>query len=124
MDEALKQLELEKSRGRIRYYGYCNFGVENMTDFELSGGKPVTNQVRPNHALLPCSQSSFCFGWQLPYNLLWRPIELEILPKARELGLGVLAYSPLQQGLLTGKFHSAADIPEGRRRTRLFNSER
>ncbi|GAU90130.1 hypothetical protein RvY_02594 [Ramazzottius varieornatus] len=103
MEETVQQLKLEQSRGRILHYGYCNFGVENMKAFQLAGGKPVTTQM--------------------PYNLLWRAIEHSTLPLIRENNLSVLAYSALQQGLLTGKFHNAQEVPEGRRRTRLFNSQ-
>ena len=42
----------------------------------------------------------------------------------RENDIGILPYSPLQQGLLSGKFRKLEDVPEGRRRTRLFNSQR
>jgi aryl-alcohol dehydrogenase-like predicted oxidoreductase len=61
---------------------------------------------------------------QLPYSLLWRAIEYEIQPKCVDEGLGILAYSPLAQGLLTGKFSSLEDVPEGRARTRLFSTDR
>ena len=57
---------------------------------------------------------------QLPYNLLYRGIESGILPASAAKGMGVLCYSPLQQGLLTGRFTKSEDVPEGRRRTRLF----
>jgi aryl-alcohol dehydrogenase-like predicted oxidoreductase len=62
--------------------------------------------------------------FQLPYNLLWRSIEYDIVPKCKAHNIGVLAYSPLQQGMLTGKYMSLEDVPEGRRRTRLFNCKR
>ena len=42
----------------------------------------------------------------------------------RENDIGILPYSSLQQGLLSGKFRKLEDVPEGRRRTRLFNSQR
>jgi myo-inositol catabolism protein IolS len=38
--------------------------------------------------------------------------------------MGILCYSPLAQGLLTGKFASAAEVPDGRARTRLFSGTR
>lgn len=59
---------------------------------------------------------------QLPYNLLWRNIERAIVPACVKAKMGVLCYSPLQQGLLTGKVLSAAQLIPGRRRTRLFAS--
>jgi diketogulonate reductase-like aldo/keto reductase len=45
MEETVRQLELEKARGRIGHYGYCNFGLLNMQAFHAAGGKPVTTQV-------------------------------------------------------------------------------
>jgi aryl-alcohol dehydrogenase-like predicted oxidoreductase len=41
-----------------------------------------------------------------------------------EAGIGILCYSTLTQGLLTGKFSSADEVPGGRARTRLFSSDR
>ncbi len=38
--------------------------------------------------------------------------------------MGILCYSPIAQGLLTGKFATADDVPEGRARTRLFSKDR
>lgn len=60
-------------------------------------------------------------GWRAPssnqpeYNALQRAIEKEVLPATRELGLGNVVWSPLAQGILTGKYRSLADVPEGSR---------
>ena len=60
-------------------------------------------------------------GWRRPssnqpeYNALQRAIEREVLPTTRELGLGNVVWSPLAQGILTGKYRSLADVPEGSR---------
>ena len=61
---------------------------------------------------------------QLSYNMLWRSVEYDIIPLCMEKNIGVLAYSALGQGLLTGKYKSVDDVPEGRRRARLFNAKR
>ena len=61
---------------------------------------------------------------QLAYNLLFRAIEFEIAPLCRENQIGITPYSSLAQGLLTGKFASADDVPEGRARTRHFSCDR
>ena len=59
---------------------------------------------------------------QLPYNLLWRAIEHGILPACESRGMAVLAYSPLQQGLLSGKYTSPTQLEPGRcGRTPPFN---
>ncbi|XP_072029080.1 uncharacterized oxidoreductase YccK-like isoform X1 [Amphiura filiformis] len=101
--ETITELKRQQSLGRIRQYGFCNFGEQDIKDFYDAGGVSCSNQ--------------------LPYNLLWRPIEFKILPACQERNISVLAYSPLQQGLLSGRFHQAADVPEGRRRTRHFSKD-
>ena len=60
----------------------------------------------------------------MAYSLLWRAIEHEILPICREHEVGIIPYSPICQGLLTGKFASPDDVPEGRARSRLFSKDR
>ncbi|XP_067939018.1 aldo-keto reductase IolS-like [Watersipora subatra] len=100
--EVVNELERQKSLGRIRYYGVSNFGRRNLEAFLAAGGKPISNQI--------------C------YNLLSRGCEFEILPYCVEKNISILPYSPLQQGLLSGKYLQTADVPEGRRRTRHFHS--
>jgi aryl-alcohol dehydrogenase-like predicted oxidoreductase len=84
------------------FYSVCNFGPVDSKKFAECGALPTSNQ--------------------LPYNLLWRCIEFDVMPVAQQDNWGILAYSPLQQGLLTGKFTTAEEVPEGRRRTRHFKS--
>jgi len=100
--EIIDELKRLQAKGLIKSYGVCNYGKENMEELVDAGAKFSTNQ--------------------LSYSLLWRPIEDEILPMCEKLDVGVLAYSPLQQGLLSGNYLKLEDVPEGRRRTRLFNS--
>jgi aryl-alcohol dehydrogenase-like predicted oxidoreductase len=57
---------------------------------------------------------------QSEYSLWTRDVESEILPATRELGVGFVAYSPLGRGFLTGRFRSAADLPEGDTRASRF----
>ena len=57
---------------------------------------------------------------QVPYNPLWRAIEHTLLPRCRADDIAVLCYSSLQQGLLSGRFSSASEVPIGKRRTRLY----
>ncbi|GFR91188.1 aldo/keto reductase [Elysia marginata] len=102
-NETIAELERQKSLGRIRYYGLSNYGPKNMKEFMEAGGKPVVNQIG--------------------YNLLWRSSEHAMIPDCRKYGINLLAYSPLQQGLLTGKFSQLSDVPEGRRRGKLFSKD-
>ena len=52
---------------------------------------------------------------QPEYNALQRRIEKDVLPTTGELGLGSVVWSPLAQGVLTGKYESASDVPGGSR---------
>lgn len=101
--DSVGMLQALQQEGLIRAIGVSNFGVGDFSDL-LEIMTPVTNQ--------------------LPYNLLFRMIENGIIPLAEQHNVGVLPYSPLMQGLLTGKFKSANDVPEGRARTRHFAGSR
>src|SRR5712675_2368889 len=55
-------------------------------------------------------------GLQLEYNLIERTVERELVPMAKALNLGILAWSPLARGILTGKYHGEGK-PDGGRMT-------
>lgn len=100
---ALEEMDKLRREGKIRAIGVSNFGVSYMTE-ALAARRFETNQ--------------------LAYSLLWRPVEYEVQPVCVDNGVGILCYSSLAQGLLTGKFASADDVPEARARTRLFSKSR
>ncbi|MFJ6122263.1 aldo/keto reductase family protein [Streptomyces sp. NPDC092129] len=54
---------------------------------------------------------------QPQYNALWRVIEGEVVPTCEELGLGQIVFSPIAQGVLTGKYNPGQQPPEGSRAT-------
>ena len=54
---------------------------------------------------------------QPQYNMLWRVIETEVVPTSEELGLGQVVWSPIAQGVLTGKYLPGQPPPEGSRAT-------
>src|SRR4051794_27342305 len=54
---------------------------------------------------------------QPQYSALYRVIEAEVIPTCRELGLGQIVFSPLAQGVLTGKYRPGEQPPEGTRAT-------
>ena len=103
LDETMAALEKLRQDGKVRAIGVCNFGVGDLSDL-LDNGRVETNQ--------------------LPYSLLWRAIEYQIIPECRQNGIELLCYSPLSQGLLTGKYASPDQVPEGRARMRLFSKDR
>jgi aryl-alcohol dehydrogenase-like predicted oxidoreductase len=103
LDETMEALERLREQGKVRAIGVCNFGVGDLADLAETG-RVETNQV--------------------PYSLLWRAIEYEIKGRCVDAGMGILPYSPLAQGLLTGKYGSPDEVPEGRARMRFFSGER
>ena len=54
---------------------------------------------------------------QPKYSMLWRVIEPEIVPTSKELGIGQIVFSPVAQGILTGKYLPGQPLPEGSRAT-------
>ena len=103
IEETFGALEKLRQQGKVRAIGVCNFGVRDLSDLLAVG---------------------HCAANQLPYSLLWRAIEFEVQPKCAAEDVGILCYSPLAQGLLTGKFRTRDDVPEGRARTRHYSSQR
>lgn len=96
--EEMKQMaELVKEK-QIRYIGVSNFSQQKMREaaeeLDKHGLKLISNQVK--------------------YNLLDRRIEQNgVLSAAKELGVTIIAYSPLAQGILTGKFHDNPELLKG-----------
>lgn len=93
-NEMKAMIELVQKK-KIRFIGLSNYPAQKMriAQEELSkhGLNLVSNQVR--------------------YSLLYRKIETNgILETAKELGVSIIAYSPLAQGLLSGKFHADQDF--------------
>ncbi len=83
--------------GKVRFLGLSEAAVET---------------IRRAHAVHPIS------ALQTEYSLWSRDVEDEILPTLRELGIGLVAYSPLGRGFLTGQIKSPADLaPDDFRRT-------
>jgi len=54
---------------------------------------------------------------QPQYSLLWRVIEEEVVPTSREVGVSQIVWSPIAQGVLTGKYLPGAELPDGSRAT-------
>ena len=76
----------------------------------------TAEQIRRGHALatelrIPLVSS------QPQYSMLWRVIEAEVVPTCEELGLGQVVFSPIAQGVLTGKYQPGQPPPAGSRAT-------
>lgn len=92
IDETMEAVEMLLQQGKIRASGVCNYNAEQMQTAEQTV-KQVTNQV--------------------PYSMVERKIEKEVVPYCLEHGKGILAYSPLQRGILTGKITGDYQFEEG-----------
>jgi len=100
LDETFRALDRLVSEGKVRTIGCSNFSAGNLagaieTGRRTAGARLVS--LQPN------------------YNLAVREIEQEILPVCAHEGLGVISYSPLGAGFLTGKFRRGGEIPSGTR---------
>lgn len=84
IEEAWSTMADLVKEGKVRYIGVSNFSVEQMKRIE---------HIHPVASLQP------------PYSMLRRDIEDEILPYCKEKNIGVVVYSPMQKGLLTGKYN-------------------
>jgi aryl-alcohol dehydrogenase-like predicted oxidoreductase len=83
IEEAWSEIARAVKAGKVRYAGVSNFNPSQMKRLQ---------HILPLTSLQP------------PYSMLRRDIEKEILPFCGENGIGVICYSPLQMGLLTGTF--------------------
>ncbi|MQS09422.1 aldo/keto reductase [Streptomyces alkaliphilus] len=104
LEETLQTLDTAIRSGRVRYagvVGYCGWQLA------MAG----THQLSAPGDRYPLAAT------QMEYSLLQRGIEREVLPAARELGIGLLPSSPLGRGVLSGKYRNGAR-PEGSRGAR------
>ncbi len=76
----------------------------------------TAEQIRAGHAL--AGELGFqLISSQPQYSMLWRVIEPEVVPTCAELGISQIVWSPMAQGVLSGKYKPGAPLPEGTRAT-------
>lgn len=104
IEAAWEMLARFQQEGKVRYIGVSNFSVAQMKRLQ---------KIAPITSLQP------------PYSLLRRDVEAEILPFCREHNIGVINYSPMVSGLLTGKMTAerVRNMPDDdfRKRSPNFN---
>jgi aryl-alcohol dehydrogenase-like predicted oxidoreductase len=76
----------------------------------------TADQIRAGHALA-ADLGIHLVSNQPQYSMLWRVIEAEVVPTSKELGLSQIVFSPLAQGVLTGKYQPGQAPPKGSRAT-------
>lgn len=100
IDETLRALDDLIRAGKVRYIGTSTFAAWQVMESlwaakELGLNRFVTEQP--------------------PYHLLERRIERELVPMAQTYGIGIIPWSPLASGFLTGKYRRGEQAPEGSR---------
>lgn len=85
--------------GKVNYVG-----ASEWTADQLRAGKAMAEELR-----IPFVSN------QPQYSMLWRVIEGEVVPASRDLGISQIVWSPLLQGVLTGKYQPGAPAPAGSR---------
>jgi aryl-alcohol dehydrogenase-like predicted oxidoreductase len=104
VEETLSALTDLQRQGKIRAFGSSTFPAHEVVEAQWTAqrrglGRFVTEQP--------------------PYSLLVRGIEADLLPVAQRYGMGVLPWSPLAGGWLTGRYRKGQDAPESRRAQRM-----
>ncbi len=98
IEEAWEEMARLADEGKVRHLGVCNYNVEQLERI---------SRIHPVASLQP------------PYSMLRREVEKELLGYCAQHNIGGVAYSPMQRGLLTGKFSPerlAALAPDDHRR--------
>jgi aryl-alcohol dehydrogenase-like predicted oxidoreductase len=101
LEETMEAMNQLKEQGKIRAIGVSNFSRRQLEE---------AVQYGPVESLQP------------PYSLFWRQVEKDAMPYCVEKNISILAYSPMAQGLLTGKFGPDHEFQKGdiRSKNKLF----
>lgn len=104
IEETMRALNDLKQQGKIRAIGVSNFSRVQLEE---------------------ASQYGRIDSLQPPYSLFWRQVEQDAMPYCIQNNISILAYSPLAQGLLTGKFgkNHKFDPADNRAKNKLFQGE-
>src|SRR5438105_4270000 len=100
IDETLRALDDLIRAGKVRYIGTSTFGAWQVVEALWVSKELVLNRF---------------VSEQPPYNILDRRIERELVPMAQTFGLGLVPWSPVAGGLLTGKYRRGSATPEDSR---------
>lgn len=100
MEETLRALDDLQTQGKILYAGVSEWPAEKIQE---------AHKIAKQHNFRPLVSN------QPIYNMLERYIELDVLPVSVANGMGQVVFSPLAQGILTGKYKAGQQAPEGTR---------
>ena len=100
LEETLDALTTLVQQGKVRYVGCSNYSAS-----QLAAVLTLSNETGMSRMV----------SVQPPYNLVQRDIEADLLPLCASENIGVISYSPLAAGFLTGKYRPGQPIPPGTR---------
>ncbi|MGE6258316.1 aldo/keto reductase family protein [Heyndrickxia sporothermodurans] len=100
LDETLRALDDLVRQGKVLYIGVSEWTAEQISEAVHIADKKLLDRIVVN---------------QPQYSMLQRYIEKEIIPVSEKHGIGQVVFSPLAQGVLTGKYKKGSAIPRGSR---------
>jgi aryl-alcohol dehydrogenase-like predicted oxidoreductase len=100
LEETLRAFEDLVRQGKALYIGVSEWRAEEIAAALKIAGQLGFDRIISN---------------QPQYNMIWRVIEAEVVPLCEKEGIGQLVFSPIAQGVLTGKYLPGADAPAGSR---------
>jgi aryl-alcohol dehydrogenase-like predicted oxidoreductase len=102
LEETLRAFDDLVRQGKVMYIGVSEWNAAQIADALRIAGEMGFDRIVSN---------------QPQYNMLWRVIEAEIVPLSEREGIGQVVFSPLAQGVLTGKYQPGQPPPAGSRAT-------
>src|SRR3954464_9208251 len=99
LEETMEALTEVVRQGKARYLGFSEWPEEKIREAQAMAGVEHFVSSQPQ------------------YSMLWRGPERDVMPASRELGISQIVWSPLAQGVLTGKYKPGEPLPEGTRAT-------
>ncbi len=100
LDETLRAFDDLVRQGKVLYLGVSEWRAEQIADALRIAGQLGFDRIVSS---------------QPQYNMIWRVIEAEVMPLCEKEGIGQVAWSPIAQGALTGKYLPGGDNPAGSR---------
>jgi len=105
-EETLSVLTDLRQQGKIRAFGSSTYPAQHIVEAQWTAEKRGLGRFQTE---------------QPPYSMLVRGIEADVLPTAEKYGMGVIPWSPLAGGWLSGKYRKGQDVPQSKRSERMPN---
>jgi aryl-alcohol dehydrogenase-like predicted oxidoreductase len=99
LEETMEALTEVVRQGKARYLGFSEWPEEKIREAQAMAGVEHFVSSQPQ------------------YSMIWRGPQRDVIPASRELGISQIVWSPLAQGVLTGKYKPGEPLPEGTRAT-------